>query len=73
MNWSVGCVVPIYKGKGNPHKCGMNRDISLLSVVRKVYVKKLIDWVLESTERGKCEEQYGFRNDRCCSDPFFVV
>ena len=35
--WKIGCIVPLYKGKGDPLECKNNRGISLLSVPGKVY------------------------------------
>ena len=37
VDWAIACMVPLYKGKGDVHECSHFRDISLLSVVRKVY------------------------------------
>ena len=39
-----------------------------MSVVRKMYVKILINRVMESIERGTDQEQCDFRKERKCSD-----
>ena len=42
VDWTSACVVPLYKGKGDKNECASLRDISLLSVVGKVYGRVLI-------------------------------
>ena len=37
QDWQDAFMVPLYKGKGDKFECGSNREISLLSVVGKVY------------------------------------
>ena len=43
VDWVIACIVPLYKGKGDVHECSNFRDISLLSVVGKVYGRVLIN------------------------------
>ena len=43
-------MVPLYKGKGDVHECSNFRGISLLSVVRKVYGRVLINRIRDKTE-----------------------
>ena len=37
LDWVIACMVSLYKGKGDVHKCSNFKGISLLSVVGKVY------------------------------------
>ena len=71
--WKIGCIVPLYKGKGDPLECKNNRGISLLSVPGKLYGRILIDRVVENSEGQIGEEQSGFRKGRSCSDQIFVL
>ncbi len=66
-------MVPLYKGKGDKYECTNFRDISLLSVVGKVYDKVLIKSVREGTEGVICDEQGGFRRGRGGLDQIFAV
>lgn len=50
MHWVSACVVPLYRGKGDRHKCTCFRGISLLSVVGKVYDKVLIKRIREGID-----------------------
>ena len=69
----MGCIVPLYKGKGDPLECRNSRGISLLSVPGKVYGKILIKRVIENSEGQVGEEQCGFRKGRGCADQVFVL
>ena len=71
--WKIGCIVPLYKGKGDPLECKNNRGISLLSVPGKVYGRILIERVIENSEEQVGEEQSGFRKGRSCADQIFVL
>ena len=53
----MGCIVPLYKGKGDPLECRNSRGISLLSVPGKVYGKILIGRVIENSEGQVGEER----------------
>src|SRR5678815_3052026 len=70
--WEDGCLVPLYKGKGDRMECGNYRGICLLSVVGKVYGRILIERVKEFTEGRMGEEQGGFREGRGCVDQVFT-
>merc|ERR1712121_507428 len=72
-DWKIGCIVPLYKGKGDPLECKNNRGISLLSVPGKLYGRILIDRVVENSEGQIGEEQSGFRKGRSCADQIFVL
>ena len=50
MDWRGACVVPLYKGKGDKCDCSNSTEISLLSVVGKLYVTVLIKKVMAGTE-----------------------
>ena len=71
--WKTGCIIPLYKGKGDPLECKNNRGISLLSVPGKVYGRILIERVIENSEGQIGEEQSGFRKGRSCADQIFVL
>ncbi len=62
IDWTIACVVPLYKGKGDKYECTSfrGRPISLLSVVGKVYGEVLIKRVREGTEGMIYDEQCGF-------------
>ena len=66
-------MVPLYKGKGDVHDCSNFRDISLLSVVGKVYGRILINRIRDKTENVIAEVQSGFRRGRRCTDQIFIV
>ena len=68
----MGCIVPLYKGKGDALDCKNNRGISLLSVPGKVYGRILIERVIESSESQIGEEQSCFRKGRSCVDRIYV-
>ena len=61
MDWRGACIVPLYKGKGDKCECSNSRDISLLSVVGKLFGRVLIKRVRARTECEIGEEQCGFR------------
>ena len=42
VEWVIACIVPLYKGKVDVHKCVTHKGISLLGVVGKVYCRILI-------------------------------
>ena len=71
--WKIGCIVPLYKGKGDRLECKNNRGISLLSIPGKVYGRILIERVIENSEGQVGEEQSGFRKGRSCADQIFVL
>ena len=73
VEWVLGVIVPLYKGKGDVHECGNSRGISLLSVVGKVYGRVLINRIRDRTESIISEVQSGFRRGRGCTDQTFVV
>ena len=73
IDWRGACIVPLYKGKGDKCECSNSRDISLLSVVGKLYGRVLIKRVKAGTECTIGEEQCGFRQGRGCMDQVFVV
>ena len=41
--WKPGCIVPLYKGKGDPLEYKNHRGLSLLSVPGNVYDRILIE------------------------------
>ena len=68
VDWVIAYMVPLYKGKGDVHECSNFRDISLLSVVGKVYGRILINRIRDKTENVIVEVQSGFRRGRGCTD-----
>ena len=73
MDWVIAYMVPLYKGKGDLHKCSNFRGISLLSVVGKVYGRVLINRIRDKTENVIAKVQSGFRRGRGCTDQIFIV
>ena len=73
MDWRGACIVPLYKGNGDKCECSNSRDISLLSVVVKLYGRMLIKRGFAGTECAIWEEQRGFRQGRGCMDQVFAV
>ena len=72
VDWVIACMVPLYKGKGDVYDCSNFRDISLLSVIGKVYGRVLINRIRDKTE-NVAEVQSGFRRYRGCTDQIFTV
>ena len=72
IKWKIGCIVPLYKGKGDPLEY-KNRGISLLSVPEKVYGRILKERVIENSKGQDGEEQSGLRKGRSCADQIFVL
>ena len=69
----IACVVPLCKGKGDVRECSNFWDISLLSVVGKVYGRVLINRIRDKTENVIAEVQGGFRRGSGCTDQIFIV
>ena len=57
-------IVPLYKDKGDVYECINTREISLLSVVGKVYGRVLINRIRDRTDGVISEVQCGFRRGR---------
>ena len=49
-DWRYNVIAPLYKGKGKRTECRNYRDIRLLSVIEKIYVRILVDRVRRVTE-----------------------
>ena len=60
-DWRSAVIVPLYKGKGERTKCKSYRGIKLLSFVRKIYAKILVDRVRRVTGGLIYAEQWVFR------------
>ena len=73
VDWVIACMVPLCKGMGDVHECSNFRGISLLSMVRKVYDRVLVNRIRDETENVIAEVQGGFRRGRGCMDQIFVV
>ena len=73
VDWVIACMVPLYKGKGEVYEFSNFRGISLLSVVRKVYSRIIINRIMDKTENVITEVQSGFRRGRGCTDQIFIV
>ena len=65
MDWRGACRVPLYKGKGGKCERSNSRDISLLSVVVKLYGIVLIKRVWQ---KRMCDREKAMRvgQDRGC-------
>ena len=71
-DWRGAIIVPLHK-KGNKMEFANYREISLMSVVGKVFSRVLNDRVKDMTEGSVMEEQGGFRSGRGCVDQVFAV
>ena len=72
-DWKSAVIVPLYNGKGEKTECSKYRDISLLSVVGKIYTGILVDRVRKMTEGLIDDEQRGVRAGRCYVDQIFTL
>ncbi|GBP24662.1 hypothetical protein EVAR_15868_1 [Eumeta japonica] len=50
IDWCKAFIVPLYKGKGSRQFCTYYRPISLLNVVDKLYVKIIIERIVNDIE-----------------------
>ena len=73
VDWVIGCMVPLYKGKGDVHECSNFRVISLLSVVEKVYGRILINRIRDKTENVIAEVQSGVRRYSMYRSDFYCL
>ena len=70
--WMKALVFPVFK-KGKREDMRNYRGISLLSVVGKVYATVLNERVMKWGEEVVVDEQFGFRKQRGCRDPLFIL
>ena len=68
-------IIHLYKRKGNPQVCDNHRDISLLSIARKILAKILLNRLnVHLDQAGLIPESHcGFRNDRGTIDMIFTA
>ena len=73
--WAIGCIIPIYKGKGDSKEANNFRGITLLSCVGKLFTNilntRLQLWAEQECKIG--EEQFGFRSGRGVTDCVFTL
>ena len=70
-DWMISCLIPIYKGKGDPLQCSSHRGIKLLEHAMKVHER-----VIEKRIRAQVkmnEMQFGFMPGRGTTDAIFVI
>ena len=70
-DWMLSCLIPIYKGKGDPLCCGSHRAIKLLEHAMKVHEK-----VLEKRIRAQInlsDMQFGFMPGKGTTDAIFII
>ena len=72
-DWRPAVIVLLYKGKGERTECKNYRGISLLCVVRKIYVGILVYRVHRVTGGLIDDEQGDFRVGRGCIDQIFTL
>ena len=70
--WKKGLIVPLFK-KGDNRECKNYCDISLFSVVGKVFMKVIQQRPDRKLEQLAEEKQGGFRPKRDCCDQLFVL
>ena len=71
-DWKVGCIVPVYKGKGDRRDWTNYKVISILSIPGKIYGRVLINRMIECTKEQVAEERGGFRSGRGCIDTITI-
>ena len=70
--WKKAIIVPIHK-KGDSRDCKNYRDISLLPMVGKVFMKIIQSRLSRYREQTSRKEQAGFRQNRGCCDHIFTL
>ena len=71
--WQRGCIIPLYKGKGDKADCSSYRGITLLSVVGKTYARILERRMSKIVEPHLDESQCGFRPRRGTADQLYSL
>ena len=75
LSWSVGCISPIYKGKGDRKDPDNYRGITVLSCLGKLFTSVLNDRIYAFLE--ECDllgnEQAGFRHAHSTMDHVFTL
>ena len=69
--WKSSMILPIYKGKGDPMKCGSYRGIQLLE-----HAMKVVERIFEHRIRQQIEVddmQFGFTKGKGTTDAIFAV
>ena len=66
-------IVPLYKSKGERNECKNYIDITLLSVIVKIYAGILVDLIRKVTEGLIDDEQGGFRTGKQCVYQIFTL
>jgi hypothetical protein len=73
--WKIAVICPIYKGRGKRGEPGNYREISLLSVLCKIYsgilAGRLRDWLVNNKILSRY--QAGFVKDKRATDNIFVI
>jgi len=70
-DWKSSVVLPIYKGKGDPMKCGSCRGIRLLE-----HAMKVVERIFEHRIRLQIEiddMQFGFMKGKGTTDAIFMA
>jgi len=70
-DWKSSVVLPVYKGKGDPMKCGSYRGIKLL-----VHAMKVVEKIFEHRIRQQIEiddMQFGFMKGKGTTDAIFMA
>ena len=75
MSWSVGCITPIYKGKGNKKDPDNYRGITVLSCFGKLFTSVLNERINSFLEDNKLlgNEQAGFRKNHSTTEHMFSL
>ena len=71
--WELARVVEIYKGKGSHSNPEMYRPISLLNTAYKLFARLIQTRMAESLDHLLRDSQFGFRANRSCTQPLFVL
>ena len=69
-DWKSSVVLPLYKGKGDPMKCGSYRGIKLLEHAMKVVKKIFVHRIRQQIETD--DMQFGFMKGKGTTDAICI-
>nr|VZI17162.1 unnamed protein product [Spirometra erinaceieuropaei] len=74
QNFKYATILHLYKRKGSRQVCDNHRDISLLNIAGKIFVRLLLNRLNKHLEQGVLpESQCGFRRHRGTTDMIFAA
>jgi hypothetical protein len=73
---SIGMIISLYKGKGDPNDCGNQRGITIITTIAKIYAimlnTRLSLWRMDGVER-RARGQGGFLKNHRTTDHLFLL